>query len=127
MRYSNDFCSENPLGSLGHVDCGGHHAAAGRALLESGHRAVDGRVADGGGRHRPHRGGGHTYLHVAVDDYSRVDYVEAHDDETTVTLAGFWTRAQDWFWSNDMAVDAVMTDNGANFCSGLFAELLARR
>ena len=42
-------------------------------------------------------------------------------------LAGFWARAQDWFWVDDMPVDAVMTDNGANFCSGLFAEQLARR
>ena len=72
-------------------------------------------------------GGGYTYLHVAVDDYSRVAYVEACDNETATTLAGFWTRAQDWFWANDMPVDAVMTDNGPNFCSGLFAELLARR
>ena len=61
------------------------------------------------------------------DDYSRVAYVEAHDNETAATLAGFWDRAQDWFWANDMAVDAVMTDNGPNFCSALFAELLARR
>ena len=76
---------------------------------------------------RSRRRGGYTYLHVAVDDYSRVAYVEAHDNETAATLAGFWARAQDWFWANDMPVDAVMTDNGANFCSGLFAELLARR
>ena len=76
---------------------------------------------------RGRRRGGYTYLHVAVDDYSRVAYVEALDNETAATAAGFWTRAQDWFWANDMPVDAVMTDNGANFCSGLFAELLAQR
>ena len=44
---------------------------------------------------------GYTYLHVAVDDYSRVAYVEAHDDETAKTLVRF-RRAQEWFWSNDM-------------------------
>ena len=33
---------------------------------------------------------------------------------------------QDWFWVDDMPVDAVTTDNGADFCSGLFAELPAR-
>ena len=33
----------------------------------------------------------------------------------------------DWFWSNDMAVDEVMTDNGPNFVSDVFAELLAKR
>lgn len=46
---------------------------------------------------------------------------------TAATAAGFWRRAQDWFWSNDMPVDAVMTDNGPNFCSALFAEQLAQR
>ena len=43
---------------------------------------------------------GYTYLHVAIDDHSRVTYVEAHDDETAKTLVGFWRRAQDWFWAN---------------------------
>ena len=70
---------------------------------------------------------GYTYLHVAVDDYSRVAYVEAHDDETANTLVEFWQRAQRWFWSNDMPIDEVMTDNGANFCSGAFAAVLAQR
>ena len=69
----------------------------------------------------------YTYLHVAIDDYSRVAYVEAHDNETAATLVGFWQRVQDWFWSNDMAVDDVMTDNGPNFASDAFAELLAQR
>ena len=76
-------------------------------------------------RARGPRRGGYTYLHVAVDDYSRVAYVEALDNETAATLVQFWARAQDWFWANDMPVDAVMTDNGANFCSRLFAKLLA--
>ena len=70
---------------------------------------------------------GYTYLHVAIDDYSRVAYVEAHDNETAATLVKFWRRAQDWFWSNNMAVDEVLTDNGPNFVSGAFAELLAER
>ena len=70
---------------------------------------------------------GYTYIHVAIDDYSRVAYVEAHDDETAATLVRFWRRAQDWFWSNDMPVDEVLTDNGPNFCSDAFADLLAER
>ncbi|MXW62535.1 MAG: transposase family protein [Acidimicrobiaceae bacterium] len=70
---------------------------------------------------------GYTYLHVAIDDHSRVAYVEAHDNETAATLVKFWRRAQDWFWSNDMAVDEVLTDNGPNFCSNAFAEVLAER
>lgn len=70
---------------------------------------------------------GYTYLHVAIDDYSRVAYVEAHDNETAKTLVGFWRNAQDWFWSNNMAVDEVLTDNGPNFCSTAFTEVLAER
>ena len=65
--------------------------------------------------------------HVAIDDYSRVAYVEAHDDETAKTLVGFWRRAQGWFWSNDMPVDEVLTDNGPNFVSDAFADQLAER
>ena len=32
---------------------------------------------------------GYTYPHVAIDDYSGVAYVEAHDNETAATLVGF--------------------------------------
>ena len=41
---------------------------------------------------------GHTYLHCAVDDHSRVAYVEAHDNEKADTLVGFWAQDQDWFF-----------------------------
>ncbi|WP_419917605.1 IS481 family transposase [Candidatus Poriferisocius sp.] len=96
------------------------------------------RVPPGGGwrahgrgsakaRRRKRKRVAYTYLHVAIHDYSRVVYVEAHDNETTDTVVGFWQRAQDWFWSNDMAVNEVLTDNGANFCSDAFAVLLAER
>ena len=43
-------------------------------------------------------------MHVAIDDYSRVAYVEAHDNETAATLVTFWRRVQDWFWVNNMPV-----------------------
>jgi transposase InsO family protein len=93
-----------------------------------------GRIPPGGGWKVHGRGKvkkrprvGYTYLHVAVDDHSRVAYVEAHDNEQAVTLVGFWRRAQDWFWSKGMTVDEVLTDNGSNFRSGAFAEVLAER
>ncbi len=93
-----------------------------------------GRIPPGGGWRTHGRGQvkkrpriGYTYLHVAVDDHSRVAYVEAHDNEQAVTLVEFWRRAQDWFWAKGMTVDEVLTDNGSNFRSGLFAEALAER
>ena len=70
---------------------------------------------------------GYTFLHVAIDDYSRVAYVEAHDNETARHPRRILRRAQDWYWSNDMAVDEVLTDNGPNFVSDAFADLLAVR
>ena len=87
---------------------------------------VHGRGSEQAKRSKRHRVG-YTYLHVAIDDYSRVAYVEAHDNETAATLVGFWERAQSWFWSNDMPVDEVLTDNGPNCVSDAFAELLAQR
>ncbi len=93
-----------------------------------------GRIPPGGGWRAHGRGKikkrprvGYTYLHVAVDDHSRVAYVEAHDNEQAVTLVGFWRRAQDWFWAKGMTIDEVLSDNGSNFRSSDFAEVLAER
>jgi hypothetical protein len=81
-----------------------------------------GRVPDGGGwrlhrrddnpdreRHRG-RGIGYDYLHVAVDDHSRLAYVETHDDERDATAAGFLRRATTWFAERGVTVERVLTD-----------------
>ena len=93
-----------------------------------------GKIPPGGGwkvhgrGHIKQRGRvGYTYLHCAVEDHSRVAYVEAHDNEQAETLLGFWRRAQDWFWARGMPIDEVLTDNGSNFRSRLFADLLGER
>jgi transposase len=60
-----------------------------------------GRIPQGGGwwahgrDQRPHhrRGPGWDYLHVAVDDHSRVAYLEIHPDEQADTCAGFAERS----------------------------------
>jgi transposase InsO family protein len=92
-----------------------------------------GKIPPGGGWKVRGRGAvkarrvGYTYLHVAVDDHSRVAYVEGHENERADTLVGFWRRAQDWFWAKGMAIDEVLTDNGSNFRSREFAGVLAER
>ena len=78
-----------------------------------------------GSKRRPRVG--YSYLHVAVDDHSRLAYVEALDNETADTLCGFFERARIWFRSIGIAVDEVISDNGANFRSKAFADQLARR
>ncbi len=82
-----------------------------------------GRIPDGGGwrvhgrLNRPHRkqGLGYDFLHVAVDDHSRVVYVEALEDEQGDTCAGFISRVIDWFASQGVSVQRVMTDNVWNY------------
>ncbi len=82
-----------------------------------------GRIPDGGGWrihgrvNRPHRrqGLGYDFLHVAVDDHSRVVYLEALADERGDTCAGFITRAIEWFSTCGVVVERVMTDNAWNY------------
>ncbi|KOV81779.1 hypothetical protein ADL03_27195 [Nocardia sp. NRRL S-836] len=77
-----------------------------------------GRVPDGGGW-RVHgrseavrgRGIGYDYLHVAVDDHTRIAYVEALPDEKDRTCAGFLHRAVAWFRDHGVTVLRVLTDN----------------
>ncbi len=84
-----------------------------------------GNAAARGTRRRPRVG--YSYPHVAIDDHSRLAYVEALDDETADTLCGFFERARIWFRSVGVAVDEIITDNGANFRSKKFAAQLARQ
>jgi transposase InsO family protein len=82
-----------------------------------------GRVPDGGGwrlhgrseevrgRKIHGRGIGYDFLHVAVDDHSRLAYVEALPDERDPTSAGFLRRATAWFARYGVTVERVLTDN----------------
>jgi transposase InsO family protein len=77
-----------------------------------------GRVPDGGGW-RLHgrredvrgRGIGYDYLHVAIDDHTRLAYIEALPDERDATCAGFLHRAVAWFRAHGVRVRRVLTDN----------------
>ena len=69
-------------------------------------------------RHRP--GSGYEYVHVAVDDHSRVAYVEVLPDQVAATCAAFLQRAVAWLTARGRAVQRVMTDNGGGCLSRLF-------
>jgi transposase InsO family protein len=58
---------------------------------------------------------GYDYLHTAVDDHSRVAYVEAHPDERGPTAGAFLRRATAFFASRGVVVEAVMTDNHMSY------------
>ena len=93
-----------------------------------------GRIPDGGGW-RAHgrsedvrcRGIGYDYIHVAVDDHSRLAYAEILPDEKGTTCAAFLTRAAAWFAAQGVPrIERVLTDNAKNYTrSRDFAAALA--
>jgi transposase InsO family protein len=86
-----------------------------------------GRIGDGAG-HRVHgdrrkrsRGVGWEYVHVCVDDATRLAYVEVLDNEQAATAVGFLRRAVRFFAAHGITVQRVMTDNGSAYRSALHA------
>ncbi len=93
-----------------------------------------GRIPDGGGHRVLGRvtgtprsnGGGYDYLHVAVDDMSRVAYVAVFDDERGATCARFLLDAAAFFARHGVRIERVLTDNAKNYTlSKVFAAALA--
>lgn len=104
-------------GELVHIDI----KKLGRIPSGGGWR-VHGRGNDGyGGYSRA----GYGYVHAAVDDHTRLAYVEPLDNEKAVTATGFTQRAIAWFAEHGITVQAVMTDNGPCYQSRLFSDTLA--
>jgi transposase InsO family protein len=82
-----------------------------------------GRIPDGGGwrvhgrgaRPGRKRGLGYDYLHVAVDDHTRIAFVQIRPDEKGTTCAEFVTDAFAFFDQLGINVERVMTDNAKNY------------
>lgn len=70
------------------------------------------------------RGAGYDFLHVAIDDHSRLAYVEAHRDEKAVTAIGFVRRAFAWYRKQGVQVKRLMSDNGSCYRSKAFKQVL---
>jgi transposase InsO family protein len=90
-----------------------------------------GRIPDGGGwrlagaltaAHRDHHRipPGFDFIHVAVDDHSRIAYAEIHPDEKATTCAAFLHRAVTWFRDrHGVVVRRVLTDNARAYRIGI--------
>jgi len=70
-----------------------------------------------------HRGIGWEYLHVAVDDASRLAYTEILPDERKASAMAFLERALAWFARHGVSVERIMTDNGNAYCSHDFRDV----
>lgn len=92
--------------SLGKIDGVGHRITGQHALH---HRA---------------RGIGYEHLHVAIDDASRLAYVELLPSLGREDATGFLNRALAWYARMGAKVERVMTDNGSAYRSKLFASAL---
>jgi transposase InsO family protein len=64
-----------------------------------------------------HRGIGWDYLHVAIDDASRLAYTEILPDERKASAIAFLERALAWFMRHGVSVERIMTDNGSAYRS----------
>jgi transposase InsO family protein len=72
------------------------------------------------------RGAGFDVVHVAIDDATRLAYVEVLGDETGATASGFMERALEWYRRQRIKVERVMSDNGSPYVSTCFADLMRR-
>jgi transposase InsO family protein len=68
---------------------------------------------------------GWEFVHVAVDDATRLAYVEVLSDERGETAGGFLRRAVRWFASFGITVERVLSDNGSCYRSKVHALTLA--
>lgn len=76
-----------------------------------------------GDRRTRQRGIGWEYLHVAIDDATRVAYAAVLPDETAASTAGFLQAAVRWFAGYGIRWRALMTDNGGGYRSHRFQAL----
>jgi len=58
---------------------------------------------------------GWEFVHIAIDDHSRLAYAEVLGDERASTAVGFLRRALAFFARHGVRVERVMTDNGSAY------------
>ena len=88
-------------------------------IARPGHRVLGRQSA--GGHHQSRYHHGWEYVHVAVDDATRLAYVEVLDDEKAVTAIAFLRRAVAFYACRGVTVERVLTDNGSAYRSAVHA------
>src|SRR3954452_22561157 len=98
-------------GELIHVDV----KKLGRIQGGAGHRVTGRRHTHVGRERRRHVGW--EYVHVCIDDATRLAYVEVLSDEKATTAIGFLRRALAFYAAHGITVQRLMTDNGPAYVS----------
>jgi transposase InsO family protein len=92
-------------------------------ILKPGHRVT----GDRRGQAHTRRNGknvslaGWEFVHVAIDDHTRLAYAEVLTDEKGPTAVGFLRRALEFYARHGVRVERVMTDNGSPYVSHVHA------
>jgi transposase InsO family protein len=87
----------------------------------AGHRVHGNRRLQRSRRRDGKRIVGWEYVHVCVDDATRLAYVEVHPDEKATTAVAFLRRAVAFYAAHGITVQRVMTDNGPAYRSTIHA------
>jgi transposase InsO family protein len=64
---------------------------------------------------------GYEYVHIAIDDYSRLAYAEVLADEKGATAVGFLRRAIAFYRRHGITVERVLSDNGSCYRATIHA------
>jgi transposase InsO family protein len=108
-------------GELIHIDVkklGRIQGGAGKRIF-GGHSHYTGSFTDATGRVR--RKAGWDFVHIAIDDATRLAYAEVLPDEQASTAVGFLRRALAFYASYAITVERVITDNGSPYRSAIHA------
>jgi transposase InsO family protein len=97
---------------LGRIQGGAGHRMTGR-------RHYTPRLMDAAGRRRGTAGW--DYVHIAIDDCTRLAYAEVLSDEKASTAVAFLRRAIEFFARHGVIVERVLTDNGSPYRSTVHA------
>jgi transposase InsO family protein len=109
-------------GELVHIDVkklGRIEGGAGKRWRDGLHQHYNPTQRDAAGKRR--NTVGWEYVHVAVDDYSRLAYAEVLADEKATTAAGFLARAVAFYRRHGITVERILTDNGSCYRAAMHA------
>jgi transposase InsO family protein len=108
-------------GELIHIDVkklGRIQGGAGKRIF-GGSSHYTGSFTDAAGRIR--RKAGWDFVHIAIDDATRLAYAEVLTDEKAHTAVAFLSRAIAFFSTYGIHVERVLTDNGSPYVSAAHA------
>jgi transposase InsO family protein len=89
-------------------------------IRKPGHRVT-------GDRHNESRGAGWEYLHIAIDDHSRISFAALMSDQSHQSAMHFFLMARAFYARFGISIRKVLTDNGSCYRHWRFGKLLRQQ